>query len=120
MSKFSLSNGPRLQLLSRDEIESIHLASTKLLEDVGVKVYNDTGEMILPAYVTSRVMPGTVFVLHGGWYKPGKEKSQLMPDGIDMGGAPNFLIHNEDLPLTIVDMFPCKGLVEVKKWDGLA
>ena len=91
-----------------------------ITDDDVVKIYNDLGEMILPAYVTSRVVPGTVCVLHGSWYKPGEEKSQLMPDGIDMGGAPNFLIHNEDLPLTIVDMFPCKGLVEVKKWDGLA
>jgi len=47
MSKFSFSNFPRLQLLSRDEIESIHLASTKLLEDVGVKVYNDTALRLL-------------------------------------------------------------------------
>ncbi len=42
MSKFHFANTPRLQLLSRDEIESIHLASMKLLEEVGVKIYNDT------------------------------------------------------------------------------
>jgi len=41
MSKFSFSSAPRLQLLSRDEVESIHLASLKLLEEVGVKIYND-------------------------------------------------------------------------------
>ncbi len=80
-------------------------------DDDLVKVYNDIGEMVLHAYVTSRVVPGTVFVFHGSWYKPSKEKSRLMPDGIDLGGAPDFLIHNEDLPLTSVDMFPCKGLV---------
>ena len=56
------------------------------------------GEMIIPAYVTSRVVPGTVFLFHGGWYTPGEDKSQLMPDGIDRGGAPSLLIHNEDLP----------------------
>jgi len=83
-----------------------------------VRVYNDIGEMIIPAYVTSRVVPGTVFIFHGGWYNPSKTKSQLMPDGIDVGGAPNLLIHNEDLPTTIVGMFPCKGLVQVEKWDG--
>jgi len=82
-----------------------------------VRVFNDLGEMIIPAYVTSRVVPGAVFIFHGGWYKPSKEKSQLMPDGIDIGGAPNLLIHNDDLPQTIVGMFPCKGLVQVTKWD---
>ncbi len=83
-----------------------------------VRVHNDIGEMIIPAYVTSRVVPGTVFIFHGGWYNPSETKSELMPDGIDVGGAPNLLIHNEDLPTTIVGMFPCKGLVQVEKWDG--
>jgi len=42
MSKFSFSGSPTLQLLSRDDVESIHLASMKVLEEVGVKIYNDT------------------------------------------------------------------------------
>jgi len=83
-----------------------------------VRVYNDLGEMIVPAYVTSRVVPGTVFLFHGGWYRPGSEKSPLMPDGLDMGGAANFQIHNEDTPSTVVGMFPCKGLVQAENWEG--
>jgi trimethylamine--corrinoid protein Co-methyltransferase len=47
MSKFSFSDAPRLQLLSRDQIESIHLDSMKLLEDVGVKIYNDAALKLL-------------------------------------------------------------------------
>lgn len=47
MSKFSFSSGPRLQLLSRDEIESIHLASMKILEEVGVKIYNGAALSLL-------------------------------------------------------------------------
>ncbi|MFC2001004.1 molybdopterin-dependent oxidoreductase [Chloroflexota bacterium] len=85
-----------------------------------VRAYNDMGEMILPAYVTSRVVPGTTFVFHGSWYRPSQQKSKLMPDGIDLGGSPNILIHNEDVPLTIVDMFPCKGLIEIERWEGVA
>lgn len=83
-----------------------------------VKIYNDLGQIIIPAYVTSRVVPGTVCLFHGGWYKPGEDKSRLMPDGIDMGGAPNFLIHNDDLPETIVGMYPCKGLVQIEKLEN--
>jgi anaerobic dimethyl sulfoxide reductase subunit A len=83
-----------------------------------VKVYNDVGEMILPAYVTSKAMPGTVCVFHGSWYVPGKTKTRLMPDGIDLGGAPNLLIHNEDVPFTVIGTFQCKGLVQVEKWGG--
>jgi anaerobic dimethyl sulfoxide reductase subunit A len=83
-----------------------------------VRVYNDIAEMIIPAYVTSRILPGTVAIHHGGWYRPSEEKSPLMPDGIDRGGAPNLLIHNEDLPDTVVGTFPCKGLVQIDKWEG--
>ena len=83
-----------------------------------VRVYNDIGEMIIPAYVTSKIVPGTVCIFHGAWYKPSERKSQLMPDGIDIGGAPNVLIHNEDLPQTVIGFLPCKGLVQVEKWEG--
>ncbi len=87
-------------------------------DDDWVRVFNDLGEMIVPAYVTSRVVPGTTFLFHGGWYRPDSEKSPLMPDGLDTGGAPNLQIHNEDTPLTVVGMFPCKGLIQVEKWEG--
>ena len=85
-------------------------------DDELVRVFNDIGEMVIPAYVTSRVVPGTAVVFHGGWYRPGRARSPLMPEGIDTGGAPNMLIHNEDIPLTIVGIYPCQGLVQVEKW----
>ena len=83
-----------------------------------VKVYNDIGEMIIPAYVTSRLVPGTAIIFHGGWYTPCKEKTTLMPDGIDMGGAPSTVIHNVDIPDTIHGFYPCKGLVQIEKWKN--
>jgi anaerobic dimethyl sulfoxide reductase subunit A len=89
-----------------------------IADDDLVRVYNDIGEMIIPAYVTSRIVPGTVCIFHGGWYIPGEAKSGLMPDGIDTRGAPSLLVHNEDLPETIVGFFPCKALVQIEKWGG--
>ena len=84
-----------------------------------VKVYNDVGEIIMPAYVTSRIVPGTVALFHGGWYIPGETKSEKMPEGVDTRGAPNVLTHyDEHLPDTIVNHLPCKGLVEIEKWEG--
>ncbi|MEM3697280.1 MAG: trimethylamine methyltransferase family protein [Candidatus Bathyarchaeia archaeon] len=44
MSKSSL---PKFQPLSKDEIESIHLASLRLLEEVGVKIYSETALKLL-------------------------------------------------------------------------
>jgi anaerobic dimethyl sulfoxide reductase subunit A len=82
-----------------------------------VRIYNHLGAMIIPAYVTSRVVPGTVYVFHGAWYQPGEDKSSLMPEGLDTRGAPNLVINNQDLPMTIVGFFPCKGLVEIEKLE---
>ena len=84
-----------------------------------VRVFNDQAEIIMPAYVTSRVVPGTVNIFHGGWYRPGKTKTALMPEGIDTRGAPNLMTHyDEHLPDTILDHQPCKALVEIEKWEG--
>lgn len=82
------------------------------------RVYNDRGEMVLPAYVTSRIVPGEVAVHHGGWYVPGEEKTPTMPEGIDRRGAVNLLTHDVDLPDTVVGCYPCKGLVDIEKWRG--
>jgi anaerobic dimethyl sulfoxide reductase subunit A len=96
----------------------IDARSRGIADDDMVRVFNDVGEMILHSYVTSKVIPGTVCVFWGGWYIPGENKSPLMPNGIDTRGSPNLLIHNEDLPETIVGFFPCKGLVQIEKWEG--
>jgi anaerobic selenocysteine-containing dehydrogenase len=84
-----------------------------------VRVFNEQAEIIMPAYVTSRIVPGTVNIFHGGWYTPGK-KTKLMPEGIDMRGAPNLMTHydEEPLPETILDHEPNKALVEIEKWEG--
>ena len=82
-----------------------------------VRVYNDIGEAIVPAYVTSRIVPGTAALFHGGWYTPGQEKSQLNPDGIDTRGAVNLFTHDSDLPDTVIGNFAAKGLVQVEKLE---
>ncbi len=59
-----------------------------------VRVYSSVGEMIIPGYVTSRIIPGVAAVFHGGMYQPGGAKTDLMPDGVDRGGNQNFLIED--------------------------
>lgn len=46
-------------------------------------MFNDRGELKLPAYVTPRIMPGVISVPQGAWYKPEK------PGGLDLGGSVN-------------------------------
>ncbi len=68
-----------------------------------VRVFNDTGEVLVPAYVTSRVLPGVVYAWDAGWYNPNAT-------GLDKGGCPNTLMfqgynaHAQDPHNVLVDV----------------
>lgn len=79
-----------------------------------VRVYNENGEMFIPAYVTSRVTPGVTAIYHGAWYTPNQVKTDLMPEGIDRRGACNLLVPSEFGPHN-KSAFLTTGLVEVEK-----
>lgn len=54
-----------------------------------VIVWNDRGELKLPAYTTHRIIPGVISVPQGAWYEPEK------PGGLDVGGSVNVLASGE-------------------------
>ena len=49
-----------------------------------VRVFNARGEIIIPARITERIMPGVVDVPQGAWYDPDE-------NGVDRGGCANLL-----------------------------
>ncbi len=80
-----------------------------------VRAYSDVGEMMIPAYVTSRMTPGVVAIYHGGFYTPSGVKTDLMPDGIDRGGAPNLLIEDVQPAKMVIGPDIGSGPVQVEK-----
>jgi anaerobic dimethyl sulfoxide reductase subunit A len=52
-----------------------------------VDIFNDRGRIRIPAKITERIIPGTVCIYQGAWYKPDK-------DGVDLGGCANVLTND--------------------------
>ncbi|NLC76644.1 MAG: molybdopterin-dependent oxidoreductase [Clostridia bacterium] len=57
-----------------------------------VRVFNDRGEVVLPAKVTPRIMPGVVSMPQGAWWSPDAQ-------GIDRRGCVNVLTKYHPTPL---------------------
>jgi anaerobic dimethyl sulfoxide reductase subunit A len=74
-----------------------------------VRIYNDVGEAVVPAYVTSRMAPGVVLLRHGAWFDPN-------PDGVDRVGCPNIFVHaynkTPNAPAN------CTTIVEIQPFEG--
>ena len=56
----------------------------RIVDNQIVRVYNSVGQMTLPAFVTSRIVPGTAWIFDAAWYTPNAE-------GVDERGCPNIL-----------------------------
>lgn len=57
-----------------------------------VKVFNERGAMVIPARVTSCIMPGVISVPQGAWYTPDA-------NGVDQRGCINVLTNHRATPL---------------------
>jgi anaerobic dimethyl sulfoxide reductase subunit A len=77
-----------------------------------IMVYNDRGKVVMPAYVTPRMMPGVVLLHHGGNYEPDES-------GVDFGAAASNLMGGDFK--SCLSPARATNLVQIKKYsNGLA
>lgn len=81
-------------------------AAGGIKDDDMVMAYNDRGKIIMPAYVTSRLMPGIIVIHHGGKYMPDKS-------GIDHGASPSTLLGGDFK--SCITPAKASNLVQIKK-----
>jgi anaerobic dimethyl sulfoxide reductase subunit A len=73
------------------------------------RVFNGQGQMLIPARVTERIMPGATYLADGAWFDPDE-------NGVDRGGCQNVFTSDEPSPGAA---FACNSaLVQVEKALG--
>jgi anaerobic dimethyl sulfoxide reductase subunit A len=87
-------------------ISSLDAESRGIRQGDMVRVFNNRGEVRMPAKVTERIMPGVVALPQGAWYTPDE-------NGVDHGGSANVLTKNVTSP---GGAFPSNtALVQIEK-----
>ncbi len=71
-----------------------------------VHVFNDRGKLMIPAWITERIMPGVVCIFEGAWYDPDEH-------GIDRNGSVNVLTNDAYSPEGSTALNTC--LVNISK-----
>jgi anaerobic dimethyl sulfoxide reductase subunit A len=73
-------------------INPIDAAARDIHDGDLVHVWNERGELVIPARVTPRILPGVVDIPQGAWWKPDA-------NGVDRGGCINVLTSHRWTPL---------------------
>jgi anaerobic dimethyl sulfoxide reductase subunit A len=73
-----------------------------------VQIYNDRGKAVMPAYVTSRLLPGMVVIHHGGKFIPNES-------GVDFGASPSTLLGGDYE--SCITPAKATSLVQVEKYQ---
>ncbi|MBN1190073.1 MAG: molybdopterin-dependent oxidoreductase [Dehalococcoidales bacterium] len=74
-----------------------------------VRIYNERGAVLGGAYITSRIIPGVVYMDHGARYDP------IVPGELDRGGAINTITPHNTTSRKATGMAVSSFLVEVER-----
>jgi anaerobic dimethyl sulfoxide reductase subunit A len=79
-------------------INPIDAAERDIRDGDLVRVWNDRGELVVPARVTPRILPGVVDIPQGAWWSPGESKGGSQSAPTDFGGCVNVLTSEKWTP----------------------
>jgi anaerobic selenocysteine-containing dehydrogenase len=91
-------------------INPIDAAARDIHDGDLVRVWNERGELVIPARVTPRILPGVVDIPQGAWWKPDA-------NGVDHGGCINVLTSHRWTPLAFGSTQQTI-MVEVEKYES--
>jgi trimethylamine-N-oxide reductase (cytochrome c) len=74
-----------------------------------VKIYNERGGVLAGAFVTERIMPGTISTDHGAKYDP------IVHGELDRGGAINTIVPHKQTSKNCAGIATCGFLAEVER-----
>jgi anaerobic dimethyl sulfoxide reductase subunit A len=75
-----------------------------------VRVWNERGELVIPARVTPRILPGVIDIPQGAWWSPNE-------NGVDFGGCVNVLTSERWTPYAF-GTAQHTIMVEVERYNG--
>jgi anaerobic dimethyl sulfoxide reductase subunit A len=86
-------NQPGLARVDPDDvwINTLDAAARGIANGREVRIFNEHGAMVLPAFVTDRIAPGVVSIKEGAWFTPDAA-------GMDTGGCANVLTADRSAP----------------------
>lgn len=89
-------NLPRLRDLHPDAVlmNVVDAEARGIKEGDKVYIYNDRGTVLLPARVSTRIMPGVCTIPQGAWYTPKEIDGKV----VDVGGCINTLTNHRPSP----------------------
>ena len=91
-------------------INPLDAAERGIRDDDLVRVWNERGELVIPARVTPRILPGVVDIPQGAWWSPNES-------GVDFGGCVNVLTSERWTPFAF-GTAQHTIMVQVSKHDG--
>ena len=93
-------------------LNAVDAAERGIGDGDAVRVFNDRGQCLAGAVLSTQIRPGVVRLATGAWYDP------VVPGGLDVHGNPNVLTPDRGTSRLAQGPSAHSTLVQVERWAG--